>query len=68
MNLELCIFKEIKHISRINISDSHKIVINSPEIYFGITRQHAEVGNKNIISFFYKNHSDRFYINSKQFI
>jgi hypothetical protein len=23
-------------------------VINSPEVYFGITRQHAEVGHKNI--------------------
>jgi hypothetical protein len=43
--------KKIKHISRINIYDNHKIVINSPEVYFGITRQHAEVGHKIIIIF-----------------
>jgi hypothetical protein len=30
--------KKIKNISRINISDNHKIVINSPEVYFGITK------------------------------
>jgi hypothetical protein len=46
---------ENKHISRINISDDCKIVINSPEVYFGITRQHAEVGQKNLIVFSYKN-------------
>jgi hypothetical protein len=43
-------------------------VINSPEVCFGITRQHAEVGYKNIIMFGYKKHLDRFRINSKQFI
>jgi hypothetical protein len=37
----------IRHISRINISDKYKIVINSPEVHFGIKRQHAEVGHKN---------------------
>jgi DNA-directed RNA polymerase specialized sigma24 family protein len=26
---------KIKHISRINISDNYKIVINSPEVHFG---------------------------------
>jgi hypothetical protein len=31
-------------------------VINSPEVYFDIKRQHAEVGHKNIINFSYKNH------------
>jgi hypothetical protein len=60
--------KKIKHISRINISDNHKIVINSPEVYFGITRQHAEVGAKNITIFGYKNHLGRFYRNEKQFL
>jgi hypothetical protein len=33
--------KKIKHISGINISDNHKIVINSQEVYFGTKRQHA---------------------------
>jgi hypothetical protein len=35
-------------------------MINSPEVYLGITRQLAEVGHKNIIIFSYKNHLDRF--------
>jgi hypothetical protein len=60
--------KKIKHISRINTSDNYKIVINSPEMYFGIKRPHAEVGHKNIIIFSYKKHLDRFCINGKQFI
>jgi hypothetical protein len=42
-----------------NISGNYKIVINSPEVHFGIERQHAEVGNKNIIIFGYKNHLGR---------
>jgi hypothetical protein len=57
-----------KPISRINISDNYKIVINSQEADFGIKRQHAEVDHKNIIFFSYKNHLDRFCINIKQFI
>jgi hypothetical protein len=40
-----------KHISRINIYGNYKIVINSPEVYFGTKRQHAEVGLKNLIIF-----------------
>jgi hypothetical protein len=44
------------------------MVINSPEVYFGIKRPHAEVGHKNLIIFSYKNHLDRFCINRKQFI
>jgi hypothetical protein len=36
------------------------MVINSPEECFGKTRQHAEVGHKNIISYGYENHLDRF--------
>jgi hypothetical protein len=64
-----CVFsRKIKHISRINISDNPKIVINSPEVYFGITRQHAKCGNKNIIIFGYKNHLGRFCRNGKQFL
>jgi hypothetical protein len=60
--------KKINHISRINISDNHKSVINSPEVNFGITRQHAEVGHKNIIIFGYKNHLGRFCRKRKQFL
>jgi hypothetical protein len=60
--------KKIKHISRINIYGNHKIVINSPEVYFGTTRQHAEFGHKNIIIFGYKNHLGRFCRNGKQFL
>jgi hypothetical protein len=37
------------HILRINNSGHSKIVINSPEVQPGITRQHAEVGHKNIL-------------------
>jgi hypothetical protein len=32
------IIKKNKHISRINISDNYKIMINSPVVYFGIKR------------------------------
>jgi hypothetical protein len=39
---------------KINTSDHAKIVINSGEVQLGITRQHAEVGLKNIIIFSYK--------------
>jgi hypothetical protein len=56
------------HILRINTSDHPKIVINSTKVYFGITRQHAEVEYKNMIIVSYKNHLDRFCINGKQFI
>jgi hypothetical protein len=59
--------KKIKHISRLTISGNYKIVINSPEVCLGITRQHAEVGHKNIIIFGYKNHLGRFCKNGKQF-
>jgi hypothetical protein len=48
------------HILRINTSEQSKIVINSPEVQLGITRPHAESGQKNIIIFSYKNHLDRF--------
>jgi hypothetical protein len=60
--------KENRHISRINTSGHYKIVINSPEVYLGIKGPHAEVGDKNIIIFSYKNYLDRICINGKQFI
>jgi hypothetical protein len=56
------------HKLRINISVYSKIVINSPDVYLAITRQHAQVGHKNINIFSYKNHLGRFCINGKQFI
>jgi hypothetical protein len=56
------------HKLRINISDKPKIMINSPEVGFDITRQHAQVGHKNIIILSYKNHLGRFCIIGKQFI
>jgi hypothetical protein len=60
--------KKINHISRLNTFGNHKIVINSPEVYFGIKRQHPEVGNKNLVIFGYKNHLDRFCRNRKHFL
>jgi hypothetical protein len=56
------------HKLRIITSTQSKIVINSSEIYLGITKQHAQVGHKNINIFSYKNHLGRFCINGKQFI
>jgi hypothetical protein len=54
--------------SRIITSGQSKIVINSSGVYLGITRQHAQVGNKNINIFGYKNHLGRFCINGKHII
>jgi hypothetical protein len=56
------------HILRIITYDQSKIVINSPEVYLGITRQHEQVGHKNINIFSYKNHLARFCITGKQLI
>jgi hypothetical protein len=67
-NFIYAITKKNKHISIKNISDNYKIVINSPEVHFGIKRQHAEAAHKNLFIFSYKNHLDRFCINGKQFI
>jgi hypothetical protein len=47
---------------RMDISDHPKIIINSPEVCFDIARQHAQVGQKNINIFSYKNHLGRFCI------
>jgi hypothetical protein len=56
------------HKLRIITSVQQKLVINSSEMYLGITRQHAQVGHKNINIFSYKNHLGRFCIKGKQFI
>jgi hypothetical protein len=56
------------HKLRINISAQTKIMIKTPEVCFGITRQHAQVGHKNLNTFSYKNHLGRFCIVGKQFI
>jgi hypothetical protein len=50
-NLSYKIIKKNKHNSRINISGNYKIVINSPEVCFDITRECAKVGCKNLIIF-----------------
>jgi hypothetical protein len=62
--LPYAITKKIKHILRMNIFDKNKIVINSPEVHFGIKRSHAEVGTK-IYLFLAKNHLERFILNTK---
>jgi hypothetical protein len=41
----------VRHISRINIFVTHKIVNNSPEVHFGMKQSHAKVENKNLIIF-----------------
>jgi hypothetical protein len=56
------------HKLRINILVKPKIMINSQEMCLDITRQHAEVGHKNINIFSYKNHLGSFCGNGKQFI
>jgi hypothetical protein len=56
------------HNLRINISVKPKIMINSQEVCFNITRQCAQVGHKNINFFIYKNHLASVCRNGKQFI
>jgi hypothetical protein len=53
---------------KINISDKPQIMIKSPEVWFGMTRQHAQVGHKNLNIFSYKNHLGRHCIKGKHFI
>jgi hypothetical protein len=55
------------HNLSIIISNKPKILINSPEMWFDIKRQHAQVGHKNINIFNYKNHLGRFCVQGKQF-
>jgi hypothetical protein len=52
--LDYSITLKIKHISRINISDKYKIMINSPEVQFGIKRSHAKFEHKHLTIFSYK--------------
>jgi hypothetical protein len=56
------------HYLRINISDKPKIMINSQDVYFDITRQCAQVELKNINIFSKKNHLGSSCRNGKQFI
>jgi hypothetical protein len=50
-NLSCAILKKNNHNSRIIISGNYQIVINSPEVCFGIIRQCARVGCKILIIF-----------------
>jgi hypothetical protein len=56
------------HKSRIIISVNPKFMINSQDVYFGITRQCAQVGLKNINIFNRKNHLSSYCRNGKEFI
>jgi hypothetical protein len=56
------------HKLRTNNSVKEKIMINSKEVCFDITRQCAQVGPKNINMFSYKNHLGSFCRKGKQFI
>jgi 16S rRNA U1498 N3-methylase RsmE len=56
------------HKSRIIISVNLKFMINSQDVYFGIIRQCAQVGVKNIIIFNMKNHLSRSDRNVKTFL
>jgi hypothetical protein len=56
------------HKSRIIISVKPKIMINSQDVYFGITRQCAQVELMNVNIFSKKNHLGSFCKNGKQFI
>jgi hypothetical protein len=48
-----------KHKFGNNIFNRDKIMINSPEVHFSITRQYPEVGLKNNYILSYKNHLGR---------
>jgi uncharacterized protein (UPF0303 family) len=67
-NLSCAILKKKKHNSRIIISDIYKIMINSQDVYFGITRQCAQDELKNIKRFNKKNHLGRFRRDGKTFL
>jgi hypothetical protein len=56
------------HKLRINISVRPKIMINSKDVYFDITRQCAQVELKHINIFSKKNHLGSFCRKGKQFI
>jgi hypothetical protein len=59
---------ENMHKSIIIISGKPKIMINSQDVYFGISRQRAQVELKNINIFNNKNHLGSFCKNGKEFI
>jgi hypothetical protein len=67
-NLSYEFLKKIKHNSRIIIFVIYKIVINSPEVCFGVKKQCAQVELKNINSFTYKNHLFRSGRDGKTFL
>jgi hypothetical protein len=54
-----------KHKLGNNISSRDKIMINSPEVNFNITRQDPEVGLKNKFILSYKIHLSRFVNNTR---
>jgi hypothetical protein len=56
------------HKSRIIISVNPKLIINSQDVYFGITRQCAQVELNNMSIFNKKNHLFRFSRNRKTFL
>jgi hypothetical protein len=68
MKLELCIVKEKTSIIQINISGNYKIVIDLPEVCFGIKRQYTKVGCKYLFIFSNKNHLSRFCRNGQTFL
>jgi hypothetical protein len=56
------------HKTRIIISFNPKIMINSQDVHFVITRQCAQVELKNINIFNKKNHLGRYCRNGKEFL
>jgi hypothetical protein len=56
------------HKSRINVSVNPKIMINSQDVHFGITRLCAQVEFKNINIINKKNHLGSFCKNGKTFL
>jgi hypothetical protein len=56
------------HNSRIIIAVNPKFMINSQDVYFGITIQCAQVGLKNINIFNRKNHLGNYCRNGKEFV
>jgi hypothetical protein len=52
--LTYAINKKNKNNSRITIFGNYKIMINSLEVCFGVKRQYAKFGGKNLIIFSYK--------------
>jgi hypothetical protein len=67
-NLSYEFLKQIKNNSRINISGNYKIVINSREVCFDITRHCAKVELQNINIFSKKKHLCRTGRNGKTFL